>query len=242
MGFTPPPPAPPRQGLAIASLVIGILSVPTLGCLGLGALLSIVFGIMALVRAGRDPGRYGGRGFAIGGIVAGAVSLVVGIPLAGIVAAIAIPSLLRARVSANEAAAIGDLRTVISAEMAYQSVNCNSYGRLECLSNPKGPGCIVDYPAAAPTFLDPVLSSARAKSGYQRTFHPGAEMSLTAAPGCPGGTGLESFAYTAEPVTSGQTGVRGFCGDASGVICFTTDGSAPPVTNGRCAEGCTPLF
>jgi hypothetical protein len=131
---------------------------------------------------------------------------------------------------------------VISAQTAYQSVNCGTYGRLECLSNPKGPGCIVDYPATAPTFLDPGLSSARMKSGYQRTFHPGPEVSLAPAPGCPGGTGLESFAYTAEPLTRGQTGVRGFCGDASGLICFTTDGSAPPVTNGRCAEGCTPLF
>ena len=77
MGFTPPPPARPRQGLAIASLVIGILSLPTLGCLGVGAVLSIVLGIMALVRAGRDPREYGGRGFAIGGIVASAISLVV---------------------------------------------------------------------------------------------------------------------------------------------------------------------
>lgn len=241
MGFTPSATTPPRQGLAIASLVMGILSVPTLGCLGLGALVGIVLGIMALVRANRDPGEYGGRGLAIGGIVASAFSLLVAIPLAGIVAAIAIPSLLRARVSANEAAAIGDVRTVISAEAAYQSANCGAYGRMECLSNPRGPGCIVDYPAAAPTFLDPTLSSAQLKSGYQRTFHAGAEMALTQGPGCPGGKGLESFAYTAEPAARGQTGVRGFCGDASGRVCFTIDGSAPSVTNGRCAEDCTPL-
>jgi type II secretory pathway pseudopilin PulG len=241
MGFTPPPPAQPRQGLAIASLVIGILSLPTLGCLGLGAVLSIVLGIMALVRAGRDPREYGGRGFAIGGIVASAISLVVAIPLVGIVAAIAIPSLLRARVSANEAATIGDVRTVISAQAAYGSANCDTYGRLECLSNPRGTGCLVDYPATAPTFLDSTLTSAQVKSGYRRTFHPGAEVALARRPGCAGGTGLASFAYTAEPATRGQTGVRGFCGDDSGQICFTTDGSAPPVTNSRCAEGCTPL-
>ena len=241
MGFTPPPPIQPRQGLAIASLVIGILSLPTLGCLGVGAVLSIVLGIIALVRASRDPGAYGGRGFAIGGIVASAISLLVAIPLVGIVAAIAIPSLLRARVSANEAGTIGDVRTVISAEAAYQSANCGAYGRLECLSNPQGTGCILDYPAAAPTFLDPTLTSAQVKSGYRRTFHPGAESALTRGPGCPGGTGLESFAYTAEPATRGQTGVRGFCGDDSGRICSTTDGSAPRVTSGRCAEDCTPL-
>ena len=241
MGFTPTAPARPRQGMAIASLVIGILSVPTLGCLGFGALVGIVLGTIALVRANREPGEYGGRGLAIGGMVASALSLLVAIPLAGIVAAIAIPSLLRARVSANEAAVIGDVRTVISAEAAYQSVNCGSYGRLECLSNPRSPGCIVDYPAAAPTFLDPALSSAQVKSGYQRSFHPGTEMVSSPGPGCPGGKGLESFAYTAEPAARGQTGVRGFCGDDSGRICYTTDGRAPSVTNGRCGEDCTPL-
>jgi type IV pilus assembly protein PilA len=241
MGYAPPPPAPPRQGLAIASLVIGILSLPSMGCLGVGAVLGIVLGIIALKRAGERPREYGGRGFAIGGIVSSALSLLVAIPIMGIVAAIAIPSLLRARVSANEAAAIGDVRTVIAAQAAYSSANCGAFGRLECLSNPRGTGCIVDYPAGAPTFLDATLASAQVKSGYRRTFHPGPEVALTQGAGCPGGTGLESFAYTAVPETRGKTGVRGFCGDASGRICYTTDGSAPPVTGGRCAEGCTPL-
>jgi hypothetical protein len=238
MGFTPPPPVQPRQGLAIASLVLGILSVPTLGCLGIGALVSIVLGIVAVVRAGREPREYGGKGFAIGGIVAGALSLLIAIPLAGVVAAIAIPSLLRARVSANEASAIGDIRTVISGEAAYQSVNCGAYGRLECLSNPRAPGCLVNYAPGAPTFLDSTLASAQPKNGYRRTFHPGAQM---AGPGCPEGSGLDTFAYTAEPITRNQTGVRAFCGDASGIICFTNDGTAPDVTSGHCAEGCTPL-
>jgi type IV pilus assembly protein PilA len=241
MGFTPPPPTQPRQGLAIASLVIGILSLPSMGCLGVGAVLGIVLGIIALKRAGSSPREYGGRGFAIGGIVTSALSLVVAIPIVGIVAAIAIPSLLRARVSANEAATIGDVRTVIAGQAAYQSANCGSYGRLECLSHPRGTGCIADYPAAAPSFLDAALTSAQAKSGYRRTFHPGAQLALTQGPGCPGGTGLESFAYTAVPETRGKTGVRGFCGDDSGRVCLTLDGSEPPVTNGRCAEGCTAL-
>ena len=241
MGFTPPPPAQPRQGMAIASLVLGILSIPTLGCLGIGALVSVILGITALVRASREPGHYGGKGFALGGIAASAIALVVGVPLAGIVAAIAIPSLLRARVSANEAAAIGDVRTVISAEAAYNSANCGTYGRLECLSNPRGSGCIADYPAGSPTFLDATLTSAHHKSGYARAFHPGAEVPRTQGPGCAGGTGLESFAYTAEPEKHGQTGVRAFCGDDTGRLCFTNSGSAPPVTNGRCAEDCTLL-
>ena len=240
MSATVPAPGQPRQGLAIASLVIGVLSVPTLGCLGVGALLSIVLGIMALTRASRDPRQFGGKGFAIGGIVAGALSVLVAIPLAGIVAAVAIPSFLRARISANEAGAIGDVRTVISAEAAYQSANCGAYGRLECLSNPRGAGCVVDYPATGPTFLDADLTSARVKSGYRREFHPGTDVVLNAGAGCPGGAGLESFAYTAVPDTR-QTGVRGFCGDSTGIVCSTRDGSVPDTAGGRCGETCEPL-
>jgi type IV pilus assembly protein PilA len=241
MGFTPPPAPAPRQGLAITSLVLGILSLPTLGCLGIGALLGIVLGIVALTRASRDPRQYGGRGYAIGGIATSAFSLLVAIPIAGIVAAIAIPSLLRARVSANESMAIGDTRTVISAEMAYQSANCGAYGPIECLSSPGAPGCIPSYPATGPTFLDAALAKATSKGGYQRAFHPGPQTALTPGPGCPGGTGLSSWAYTAVPMTRNQTGVRAFCGDDSGVVCSTMDGSAPQVTDGRCGEGCTPL-
>lgn len=240
MGFTPQPHATPRQGLATASLVLGILSVPTLGCLGIGAIAGVVLGVMALSKAKHEPHEYGGRSRAIGGIVASALSLVLIFPI-GIIAAIAIPSLLRARVSANESATIGDIRTVISAQAAYQSANCGTYGRLECLARPSDPGCIVDYPAAAPTFLDPPLTTLQVKNGYERAFHPGNEMPLPSDASCRGGTGLESFAYTAVPVKRNQTGVRGFCGDSTGRICVTQDGTAPEVTNGQCAEDCRPL-
>jgi type IV pilus assembly protein PilA len=238
MGFTPPPPAKPRQGMAIASLVLGILSVPTLGCLGIGAIASVVLGIMALKKAGSDPREYGGRGLAIGGIVASGISLLMVIPI-GIIAAIAIPSLLRARVSANESGAIGDVRTVISAQMAYQSANCGAYGPMECLSQPTAPGCIPNYPAVGPTFLDATLASLQVKSGYTRAFHAGNTIALPEP--CSGGTGLDNFAYTAVPATFGKTGVRGFCGDSTGIVCSTMDGSAPEVTNGQCGAGCTPL-
>ena len=50
-----------------------------------------------------------------------------------------------------------------------------------------------------------------------------------------------SYAVTAVPTQPGDTGVRGFCGDANGVICVTPDGSEPPVTDGACPAGCTAL-
>lgn len=52
-----------------------------------------------------------------------AAVVVIGVPVVGIVAAIAIPSLIRARAAANEAAAIGTLRSIASAEATYQGRN-----------------------------------------------------------------------------------------------------------------------
>src|SRR5262245_7054409 len=63
------------------------------------------------------------------------IELLIVVAIIGIIAAIAIPSLLRARVSANEAATIGDTRTVISSQAAYASANAGFYDKaLSCLN------------------------------------------------------------------------------------------------------------
>src|SRR5687768_18592341 len=95
------------------------------------------------------------------------IELLIVVAIIGIIAAVAIPSLLRARISANESAAIGDIRSVISAEAAYASATSGFYGELTCLSLP-GP-CISNY--AGPSFLDSAIgvSSLMHKSGYSRT-------------------------------------------------------------------------
>jgi hypothetical protein len=115
-------------------------------------------------------------------------------------------------VSANEAGAIGDTRTVISGEAAYQSANSGFYGQLTCLSTPTT--CIAGYPTGSPTFLDASLAAAGAvtKQGYSRTFTVAA-----AAAGSPTGA-VDTFCYQASPAVAGKTGVRSFGGDSSGVI------------------------
>jgi prepilin-type N-terminal cleavage/methylation domain-containing protein len=159
------------------------------------------------------------------------IELLIVVAIIGIIAAIAIPSLLRARVSANEAATIGDIRTVISAQAAFQSANSGWYtGALSCLSNPMGGvQCIPNYPPTAPTFLDvglaPLAGVPPAKSGYNRQYTPGATPSPIVATA--GAASVSSYVYLASPVTQGQTGVRGFGGDAAGIICFSTTGVAP---------------
>lgn len=222
------------KGMAITALVLSLVSLP-LTCVAVGyvtALLALIFGSIAMVKAGKQPGVYGGKGMAIAAAIIGGLTLVT-LP---VVAAIAIPSLLRARVSANEAGAIGDIRTVISAQAAYQSANAGYYDTLACLQKPEG--CIPNY--SGPWFLDAELAGAADKAGYRRTFHPGPAAS---GPGAESRSpsSLEGYAYTAVPVDQGTSGTRGFCGDASGRICQTMDGSAPPVTNGQCPETCTLL-
>jgi hypothetical protein len=82
-GFQPPPPpaypmtAQKQQGLAIASLVCGILGILCLGFLtGIPA---IVLGLMAMSKEKSDPSRYGGKGLAIGGIATGSLSVLFGL-------------------------------------------------------------------------------------------------------------------------------------------------------------------
>lgn len=143
------------------------------------------------------------------------IELLIVVAIIGIIAAIAIPSLLRARVSANEAGTIGDVRAVISAQAAFQSAANGWYAPITCLSTPAS--CIVNYPTAAPTFADATMTATLPKSGYNRNFTPGSvpatlpTATLTEV--------VDGFCYGAEPSTVGQTGVRSFGGDASGRVC-----------------------
>jgi hypothetical protein len=63
-----------RQGLAVASMVIGIVSCLALGFLGIGSITGIVLGVIALMKAKKEPDQFGGRGFAIVGIITGVLS------------------------------------------------------------------------------------------------------------------------------------------------------------------------
>ncbi len=83
-GWTPPPPpaypVQPQQSLAVASLVLGIVSITVGWCCSFGILtgpVALVLGIVALVQIKNDPAKYGGKGFAIGGIVTGGLYFVI---------------------------------------------------------------------------------------------------------------------------------------------------------------------
>ena len=158
------------------------------------------------------------------------IELLIVVAIIGIIAAIAIPSLLRARVSANESATIGDIRTWISAEAAYQSSNAGFYDSMpSCLVAPNG--CIATYSTGAPTFVDSQVAAMTAKSGYDRTM--GSDSGPPA--NLPGGASASStgaVVFIATPSSQDKTGVRGFAGDTAGIICTCGTGCPPPNASG----------
>lgn len=180
-----------------------------------------------------------GRGLAV--VVIGVLAVVAAsIAVLGIVAAVAIPSLVRARISGNEAAAIGQIRSMISAQMAFAAANGNAYGEPRCLLSPSE--CIPGYAPSDPAFLAPETASPE-RSGYRFEFHAGGSAGETGGSAGveAGGTGMTSFAYTAEPMQPGETGARAFCGDATGTICEFAGGRLPPIDGGGCPAGCPVL-
>lgn len=148
------------------------------------------------------------------------LELLIVVALVGIIAAIAVPLLLRARVSANESAAIGALRTVNSSEAAY-SASAAPGGYASALAV-----LAAACPGGSVGFISPDLSGDPSrKSGYVITLAAG-----TSGPGpndCNGNATSVGYYVTAEPVSVGLFGQRGFATTASGVIFYDANGVAP---------------
>ena len=141
-----------------------------------------------------------------------AVGAVVLVPIILIVAAIAIPNLLRARISANESSAVNSVRVINTAAVSYQT-QFNHY--------PEGLGSMGSPVAGvSPEFgaglIDNTLASGR-KSGYVFSYH-GIDTKHT-------GT-LDDYEVTACPEVMGSSGRRCFYSDASGVIRYSSSGHA----------------
>ena len=129
------------------------------------------------------------------------IELLIVVAIILIIAAIAIPNLLRSRMAANEASAVGSLRTINTACVTY-STNYPSVGYPATLA---AMGPAASATSAAADLMDSVLSSGT-KSGYVFTFTAGT------------GTPSTGYSVTADPVSRGTSGQRGFFTDQSGVI------------------------
>jgi type IV pilus assembly protein PilA len=143
------------------------------------------------------------------------IELLIVVAIILIIAAIAIPNLIKSKMAANEASAVGSIRTINTGEINY-AASCPAVGFSATLAElNSGAAC-----AGGKGIIDPVLSAGK-KSGYVFAY-------ATAA----GGDGLnDSYTQTGLPATVGTTGQRGFYSDQTGVIRYTLNGSAPGGTS-----------
>ncbi len=142
------------------------------------------------------------------------IELLIVVAIILIIAAIAIPNLLRSRIAANEASAVGSIRTLNTAEVTYASTYPDQ-GFTCTLANLGPPSGSNPATSTSAGLIDAVLSSGT-KSGYSFTL-----ASCTAA----GSTTINvTYQSQGQPVAVGQTGQRAFCSDQSGVIKYDGGG------------------
>ena len=145
------------------------------------------------------------------------IELLIVVAIILIIAAIAIPNLLRSKMAANEASAVATLRTYNTAIVSYSTTyNTDPSTNLAQLGTNGTPS------SAAADLVDSLLGSATpVKSGYSFTYTPGTASS----------TGVISqYSITAQPQST-STGQRYFFTDQSGVIRQTTNGNPADVTS-----------
>ena len=136
------------------------------------------------------------------------IELLIVVAIILIIAAIAIPNLLRAKMSANEASAVATMRTLNTSAVAYST----TYGSYPTHLTDLGPTSTPSSTAA--DLIDSVLANDPAiKSGYTFVW-------------VGTGTPISAYTLTVKPVTQGVTGQRGFFTDQSGVIRADTTGTA----------------
>jgi type IV pilus assembly protein PilA len=133
------------------------------------------------------------------------IELLIVVAIISIIAAIAVPGLLRARMSGNETAAIGSLRAVTQSQVAYSSA-CGQGGFASGY-----PILAIAAPGGTAAWLDPSLtgSATPVKSGY--TYTLGAGLGSAAGPNdCNGTATISAFLATAVPTSYAATGNRSF--------------------------------
>ena len=153
------------------------------------------------------------------------IELLIVVAIILIIAAIAIPNLLRARIAANESSAAASVRTISTAAITYQTYyNSVGYPATLAALGPADAGCTAGPSSANACIIDFVLSSAgsSAKSGYLFT--------------AVGSTGTPTSQYTidAQPGTVNTTGVKEFCAVEDNVVRQVTPSNASLGTHATC--------
>ena len=161
------------------------------------------------------------------------IELLIVVAIILIIAAIAIPNLLRARIAANESSGVSSIRTVNTGQATYQmTFPAQGYsGTLLALGPQAATGCAAGGPTQnSACLIDWVLANANAvataKSGYY--FNMGVPA---------GGPPNTDYTVGGAPANFNVSGVRGFCSNSDGVIRFTASlNGAPVTTNAACVN------
>ena len=141
------------------------------------------------------------------------IELLIVVTIILIIAAIAIPNLMKSKIQANEAAAVETLKTLDTSVVMYS----NTYGGFPHALSDLGPAAASTNATSASADLIDVVLASGVKSGYKFTYIVGTTD--------PAGNVL-TYSVTATPVTVGTTGQRSFYTDQSGTIRATTSGTA----------------
>jgi type IV pilus assembly protein PilA len=150
------------------------------------------------------------------------IELLIVVAIILIIAAIAIPNLLRARISANESSAVGSVRTIVTTEVQYSSTYGTGFApNIGALGG--AAGCVAA--AATACLIDPQLSTGT-KSGFTFLATPNTGAGTTVSPF----VGVE---IDATPI-SASTGGRAFCADQTGVIHYQIGTAAIATAAGTC--------
>jgi prepilin-type N-terminal cleavage/methylation domain-containing protein len=162
------------------------------------------------------------------------IELLIVIGVIGIVCAITIPALLRAKITGNETAVLGSMRAVNSAQAAYAGAAANgNYANSFTV-------LVRACPGSSHGFISPDLAGDPAvKTGYSVQLGPG---SLGAGEAdCNGAATSRGYYLTAVPLTIGRTGHRAFGSTSPGVIYFDPNGVVPPEAEMRPGGSATPI-
>jgi type IV pilus assembly protein PilA len=149
------------------------------------------------------------------------IELLIVVAIILIIAAIAIPNLLRSKMAANESSAVGSMRTINTAEVTYATAYPNTGYSLDINSLGGAPvPCATAATTLQACLIDDVLAKASAaptaKSGYFFTYNLN---------GVAGGINT-AYTLNASPSNAGTTGQRFFFTDQTGVIRYGLAGAA----------------
>jgi len=161
------------------------------------------------------------------------IELLIVVAIILIIAAIAIPNLLRSRIAANEASAVGSLRTLNTAEVTYNTTY-PSVGFACTLTVLGPPASGASATSATAGLIDSNLAGG-SKSGYNFSLPASGNNCYASAAGI-----NTTYSVGASPVSAGVTGQRYFCSDGSGVIQYSQTGAFTDNT-GTCSSGGTPI-